>query len=237
MTASEIPARVDGLAHRYGLPALAGHQLRTLLDLLVTDELAPTAVRDPSRVVDDHLADSLVALELDDIHSAAVVADVGSGAGLPGLPLSIALPGTRFFLLESARRKCAFLDRAIESCALPNVAVVCARVEAWSDGRGVCDVVTARALAPLVTVAEYAAPLLKVGGILIDWRGRRDLDGEAVAARAAPGLGLEAGTIHKVQPYPEAEHRHLHLMRKVMDTPARFPRRPGMAAKRPLGAA
>jgi 16S rRNA (guanine527-N7)-methyltransferase len=95
--------------------------------------------------------------------------------------------------------------------------------------------VTARALAPLEVVAEYAAPLLAVGGTLVAWRGRRDADAEALAARAADQLGLEPGEIVQVQPFPGAKNRYLHLMSKVTETPLGFPRRPGMATKRPLG--
>jgi 16S rRNA (guanine527-N7)-methyltransferase len=84
-------------------------------------------------------------------------------------------------------------------------------------------------------VVEYAAPLLEVGGTLVAWRGQRDPDEEHAAARAAAEVGLETGEILRVQPYPTAKNRYLHLMSKVMDTPPGFPRRPGMATKRPLG--
>jgi 16S rRNA (guanine527-N7)-methyltransferase len=114
--------------------------------------------------------------------------------------------------------------------------VVCERAEAWEGGREACDVVTARALAALPVVAEYAAPLLRVGGTLVAWKGRRDAAEAADGAAAAAALGLEVGEVVAVQPYPGARHRHLHLMRKVAPTPARFPRRPGVAAKRPLRA-
>jgi 16S rRNA (guanine527-N7)-methyltransferase len=96
--------------------------------------------------------------------------------------------------------------------------------------------VTARALGPLEVVVEYAAPLLVIGGTLVVWRGRRDPAAEAAAACAAGAVGLEPGPIVPVRPYPTAQSRHLHLMSKVTSTPSGFPRRPGMALKRPLGA-
>jgi 16S rRNA (guanine527-N7)-methyltransferase len=221
------------LGERYGLPAPAMEQLRVLARLLSSDPLAPTSVRDPARVVNDHLADSLVALDV--LSSVRTAADIGSGAGLPGLPLAIALPDARLALVESARRKCDFISRAVALCRLSNATVVNARAEAWPEGMGRFDAVTARALAPLAVVAEYAAPLLRLGGVLVAWRGRRDPSDEAAAAIACAELGLEVGEIRQVHPYDGAEHRYLHLMSKVMDTPSRFPRRPGMAAKRPLG--
>jgi 16S rRNA (guanine527-N7)-methyltransferase len=231
-----LDARFAALAERYELPAEAVGQLRRLHELLVRDPLAPTSVRDPSKVLDDHLADSLVALELQQMRAARVMADLGSGAGVPGLPLAIALPGTRVALVESAARKCSFLERAIERCEAANAHVVHTRLEVWPEGLRAFDLVTARALAPLLVVVEYAAPLLMLGGTLVAWRGRRDPDAEAAAARAAAEVGLEPGEIRAVQPYRAAQSRYLHLMSKVMDTPASIPRRPGMAIKRPLGA-
>jgi 16S rRNA (guanine527-N7)-methyltransferase len=227
---------IAALVERYALSPRAHQQLRSLLRMLIDDPLAPTAVRDPVKVVADHFADSLVALELVEVRSATAIADLGAGAGLPGLPLAIALPQSRVVLVESSSRKCEFIERAVAECRLTNAAVVNARAEEWPDGLTRFDLVTARALAPLDVVVEYAAPLLRIGGSLVAWRGRREADAEAAATRAAGQLGLEPGDVRWVRPYPSAQHRHLHLMSKVMDTPPGFPRRPGMAMKRPLGA-
>ncbi len=231
----DLEASFDALAKRFELPEGAIAQLRTLHRLLVEDPLAPTAVRDPRKVLDDHLADSLVALELDAVRAAGTLADLGSGAGVPGLPLAIARAEVSVALVESAGRKCAFLERAIVACAAANARVVHARAESWPEGLESCDVVTARALGPLEVVVEYAGPLLVVGGVLVVWRGRRDAAAEAAGARAAAELGLEPLEIRPVQPYSSAQSRHLHLMSKVTQTPSGFPRRPGVALKRPLG--
>jgi 16S rRNA (guanine527-N7)-methyltransferase len=83
---------------------------------------------------------------------------------------------------------------------------------------------------------EYAAPLLRDGGVLVAWKGRRDGEEELVAAAAAEIVGMELAEIRPVSPYRGADHRHLHVVRKVRPTPERFPRRAGMARKRPLGA-
>jgi 16S rRNA (guanine527-N7)-methyltransferase len=222
------------LAGRYALPDRAGEQLAALTELLSNDPAAATTVRDPQRVLDDHLADALVALELAQVRAAASFADLGSGAGVPGLPLAIALPDAQVALVESNGRKHAFIERALSVCGVANAEAVHSRVESWAEGRERHDVVTARALAPLPVVAEYAAPLLRIGGALIVWRGRRDEGEEAAAARAAAELGLEPAPPLAVHPYPQARHRHLHVMTKVAPTPARFPRRPGAARKRPL---
>ncbi|MGZ4186879.1 MAG: 16S rRNA (guanine(527)-N(7))-methyltransferase RsmG [Solirubrobacteraceae bacterium] len=204
-----------------------------MLGVLTEDPLAPTTI-DAAHAVDDHLADSLVALELEEVRAATTIADLGSGAGLPGLPLAITLPTATVHLVESSTRKCEFLRRAVRTCDLANAEVVHARIEEW---RASVDLVTARALAPLEVVIEYAAPLLRIGGTLVAWRGHRDPEAEAAAAKAAEILGIDVGEIRPVRPYPEARNRHLHLMSKVMETPSGFPRRPGIAMKRPLGSA
>jgi 16S rRNA (guanine527-N7)-methyltransferase len=234
MTRTDDDARARSLAERYVLGGPAAERLCVLLGLLVGDPHAPTAIRDRRRAVDDHLADSLVALEVPQVRAAERLVDLGAGAGLPGLPLAIALPQTRVTLVESSGRKCEFIERAVAACGIGNAEVVHARAEAWPGGRGSFDVATARALAGLDVVVEYAAPLLVAGGTLVAWRGRRDPAEEAAAARAAAIVGMEPGVVIEVTPYVGARHRHLQLLSKVMETPRRFPRRPGMARKRPL---
>jgi 16S rRNA (guanine527-N7)-methyltransferase len=220
---------------RYGLSGRQQHQLDEVVRLLEVDEHAPTAIREPERVAALHLADSLAALELDLVRSAAQIADLGSGAGFPGVALAIALPAATVSLVESQSRKCRFLETLCVTAALENATVVCARAEAWPDGTSRHDLVVARALAPQPVVLEYAAPLLRAGGSLVDWRGRREPREEEAAARAAEELGLAGSEIHRVEPFEGARDRHLHVFVKVAETPERFPRRPGMARKRPLG--
>lgn len=231
----EVAAAVEGLVRRYGLSVSSAPGLLALVELLAGDAHAPSAVRDRRAAVDVHLADSLVALELDEVGRAGKVADIGSGAGFPGLPLAVALPQMRLTLVEASLRRAAYLQRAVAATGVSNAVVVNGRVEEWSQGLGACDMVVARALAPLPVVVEYAAPLLRVGGTLVAWRGRRDNEAERAGAQAAAEVGLEPSSPRRVAPYRDAEHRYLHVMSKVRDTPARFPRRPGVALKRPLG--
>ena len=161
--------------------------------------------------------------------------DLGSGAGLPGLPLAIALPRVSFALVESVGRKCAFIEHAAAACSVANAEVVNARAESWPPGLRRFEVALVRAVAALEVVLEYAAPLLVVGGWLVAWRGRRDVAAEANAERAAAILGMRATEVRPARPYPQARDRHLHLFLKVRETPDRFPRRTGVATKRPLG--
>lgn len=236
MSAAVARPRIAQLAARFALPAAAPDQLERLLALLAGDPRAPTTLRDPARAVDAHVADALVALDLDVVRSARRIADLGAGAGFPGLVLAAALPGAGVTLVESNRRKCRFLARATGEMGLANVTVVAERAEAWHAGAGAQELVTARALAALSVVVEYAAPLLREGGALVAWKGRRAAAEEADGAAAAAQLGLAPREIRPVEPWAGADHLHLHLYLKVRCTPNRFPRRPGMASKRPLRA-
>jgi 16S rRNA (guanine527-N7)-methyltransferase len=221
---------------RFGLGPEATAAIGRLLELLERDPGAPTTVRARAAAEDVHVADSLSGLEVPAVRAARRIADLGAGAGFPGLVLAAALPEAHVRLVESVGRKCAWLERAIAAMRLQNAEVVNARAEAWPGGLGDNDVVTARALAPLNVLVEYAAPLLAEGGTLVAWKGRRDRDEEADGAAAAAQLGLDAAGALRVQPFPAARDRHLHLYLKVGPTPNGYPRRPGMASKRPLRA-
>jgi 16S rRNA (guanine527-N7)-methyltransferase len=202
---------------------------------VATEPASVTAVRDPAQAVEAHVADSLDGLAAEPLRAPAGVADLGSGAGFPGLVLAVARPAATVALVESVGRKAAFLRAAADALELGNVVVVNARAESWPAGLGAHDAVTARALAPLPVLVEYAAPLLRKGGHLVAWKGRRDEGEEADGAAAAAALGLGAPTVVRAAPRPGADERHLHVFAKIAPTPAGYPRREGMARKRPLG--
>jgi len=230
----DVERRVRQLVGRYALPPRTHTQMAAILETLAADDRAPTSVRDPREVIDVHLADSLAALEIDRVRAARYIADIGAGAGFPGLPLAAALPGSEVRLVESQAKKCQFLRKAIAAVGVDNARVVEGRVEEWREGASVHDVALARALAAPAVVLEYAAPLLAVDGILIDWRGRRSSAEERAALEAAAQLGLELVEVRGVEPYEKARFHHLHVYSKVRATPDRFPRRAGTARKRPL---
>ena len=231
-----VRGRLGELAAQYGLSPAGVGALERLLELVHADPAAPTTVRDPAAAVDAHVADALVALEFDRVREARRIADLGAGAGFPGLVLAAALPDATVALVEATGRKCAFLELAVEAMGLGNVEIVNARAESWPEGIGSRDLVTARAVAPLAVLVEYAAPLLALGGALVAWKGRRDSEEERDAAAAAAATGLDVAEVRPVEPWLGAEHLHLHVYVKVASTPNRFPRRPGMASKRPLRA-
>src|SRR2546423_1845862 len=185
-----------------------------LLAALAEDPEAPTAVLAPADAACAHLADSLVALEVECVRSARRVADLGSGAGFPGLALAVALPRARVALVESIERRCAFLRRAVAAAGLGNADVVHARAESWPEGAEAHDLVSARALAALPVLVEYAAPWLSLGGALVAWKGRRDHAEEAAGERAAGELGLEPVEVRRVAPRPAARGRPLAGVRQ-----------------------
>lgn len=216
-------------------------RLDSLVALVAADATAPSSVRDPAETWRVHIADSLSGLELERLAAASRIADLGAGAGFPGLVLAAALPGAQVDLIESVGRKCEFIGRAIEKTGIANARAVCERAETWAaqpapkGGRGLYDAVTARAVGRLATLAELASPLLAEEGVLVAWKGKRDPEEEAELERAAQRLAMQPHEVRWVGPYSGSRNRHLHLLRKAGPTPEELPRRPGMAKKRPLG--
>lgn len=174
-----------------------------------------TALRDPCRAQEVLLDDALRALPLLERHEGPLI-DVGSGGGSPGIPLAAALPGLEVTLLEAARRKCDFLRR----WAPPNAEVVWGRAEEQPPGRW--GAAAAKALAQPPVAAELCLPLLRTGGVAILWLGERaDLGRLAVASERLGGG-------------PPELHDGLAVLPKIAPTPPGFPRRAGLAKKRPL---
>jgi len=163
--------------------------------------------------------------------------DVGSGAGFPGLPLKILRPALQMTLLESSRKKVSFLEHMVQVLGLSGVELLWARAEeAGQDAhhRERYDVVLARAVADLAVLVEYCLPLCRKGGHLIAQKGA---DVEAELARATPAIHVLGGRVREVKSLHLPglnEPRTLLLIEKMEPTPAKYPRRPGMPAKRPL---
>lgn len=219
-----------------GLDPDGREALRIVLSLLESERASVSSVVD-ERAWKVHVADSLTGLEAAELEAASRIADVGAGAGFPGLPLAVALPQARVDLIESVSRKCDFMRRAIDAAGIPNAKVINLRSEEWADGDGreAYDVVTARAVARLSTLAELASPLLKPNAVLIAWKGKRDEDEESQLERAAAELAMSPVGVLDVGDRAGSRHRHLHVIEKVGPTPAGLPRRAGMAKKRPKG--
>lgn len=233
-----LETRLAELCRRFDLPDEAAVRFGLLLRLVADEPQALTTVRDPEQAVELHIADSLAALDLPAVREATRIADLGSGGGFPGLVLAIALPDAEIALVESVGKKAAFLAEAAERLGLARVAAVPLRAEDWPAGLEWADVVAARALAPLGVLVEYAAPLLREGGSLVAWKARPEEDELRDAAAAATTLAMSEAT---PVPVPGdlvrgAETRTLYVSSRVGNLPPGYPRRPGMARKRPLRA-
>jgi 16S rRNA (guanine527-N7)-methyltransferase len=233
---SGAEARLAELADEYDLDPGARERLAALLAALAADLATSTPIRHPGEAVDVHVADSLSGLHVPALRTARDIADLGAGAGFPGLVLAAVRPDAQVTLVESARRKAAAIERLAATAGIPNAAAVAARAEAWPAGLEAHDAVTARALAALPVLVEYAAPLLRPDGVLVAWKGDPEATEIADGEAAAAALGLRPEPPVPVQPFPDSRRRHLYLYSKVKPTPQGFPRRPGMAVKRPLRA-
>jgi 16S rRNA (guanine527-N7)-methyltransferase len=229
-----VAARLAALGTEHGLDEPAVVALGVLLDVLAADEHAATTVRDPTEAVDRHVADGLSGLTAPEIREARTLVDVGTGIGVPGLVLAAARPELQVVAMDTVRRKVEWVAATAERMGLQNVRTVHGRAEAWSAGRHRFDVVTARAVAPLGVLLEYAAPLLRPGGALVAWKGQLDDDESRTGRGAAKQLGMGEPRSQRVTPWPEARERRLVVSVKERPTPKGFPRKPGEARRRPL---
>ncbi|HID86934.1 MAG TPA: 16S rRNA (guanine(527)-N(7))-methyltransferase RsmG [Anaerolineae bacterium] len=196
-----------------------------------------TAITDYEEVQIKHFLDSLTCLLALPSEESLSVVDVGTGAGFPGLPLKIVRPGWRVTLLESVGKKVAFLRHLVERLELEGVEVVKGRAEEVGHDpahRAHYDVALARAVAELPVLVEYALPLCRVGGLFVAQKGAR-IEEEVEGARGA--MEILGGRLKGVRALrlPTLDGpRHLVIMEKIAPTPERYPRRPGIPAKRPL---
>lgn len=209
--------------------------LRRYLDLMLEKNrsLNLTAVRDPDTAWTRHILDSLTLAPF--VEGSRKLLDLGSGGGLPGIPLAIVRPDLEVTLLEATGKKARFLEEAIAELGLPNLCVVNARAEDTGrdpDYRGRFDVVTARALASLSSLVEMALPFLERRGRLLAMKGAR-LPEELPAAKTACRLvGGKIIDVHELDPEAGA---CIVEIRKNSATPKKYPRHNGLPAKKPLG--
>ena len=217
-----------------------GH-LQEYATLLALYDLANViGTRDVGRILIDHVLDSLSCFLHEPLFRARRLADVGSGGGLPGIPIKIVRPDLATTLVESTGKKARFLRHAVDGLSLKGVEVANTRVEDLGRTlahRGAYDVVTCRAVARLSVVAEYCVPLLETGGYAIAMKGWLEPDELAEGDSALHALGAKVTEVTRVPLLPEVgeKERNLVILEKIRETPARYPRRPGIVAKRPLG--
>jgi 16S rRNA (guanine527-N7)-methyltransferase len=237
-------AALERVAATHGLDEAQTEALSDYVRLLLGWRRANvTGLTDPVAVVDTLIGDSLALLKVPQLREREEGAwlDLGAGAGIPGIPLAVALPAVRITLLDSVAKKCAFLEEAVAASGLSERALVmCARSERYaaasSPGREAHCVVLARAVADLSVLVELAAPLLADDGVLLASKTRRALEKECAAAVAAGercGLTPEPSVLLAASPLDDAV---CAVFRKTAPADDWLPRREGVAAKRPLNA-
>jgi 16S rRNA (guanine527-N7)-methyltransferase len=211
----------------------------TALLLRANQRVNLTRITEPYDVARLHLLDAVDPVTLLDTSGAQSAVDLGSGGGIPGIPLAIARPDVRWLLLDSVKKKAAVLEEFVQALGLTNVSVLAERAETMGQlplHREQYDFVTARACAPLPVLAELAMPLLAIEGMLVAWKGPLTETDEEVqrGRRALDKLGGELDTVRRAVPAVLDGHT-IVIASKRRPTPPRYPRRPGEPARRPLG--
>lgn len=192
-----------------------------------------TAITDDEEIAVKHFADSLCLIKYGDMAEGASLIDIGSGAGFPGLALKIFRPDLHVILMDSLGKRCHFLEDAAKILELFELTVICCRAEEAGrdkNHRGKYDYATARAVAPLPVLLEYAMPLLKTGGVFLPLKGKTE---EANPARALSLLGSEIVAEYHFNLMGQGE-RTIYQIKKKMETAETYPRRVGKPAKSPL---
>jgi 16S rRNA (guanine527-N7)-methyltransferase len=225
----------------FELPPPLLEQLACYLDLLLdaNQRVNLTAVRDPDTAWRRLILDSLTPLPaLDDLPEDAALIDIGSGGGMPGIPLAIARPDLRVALLEATGKKAQALQAFTDALHLANVAVLHDRAETLghnSAHRARYDAAVCRAIGPLNELLEYGLPLVKVGGLVLAMKGPKAQAELEDAGDALTLLG--GGQVQVFDAYPEGFDLHTVIVAvtKAAPTPKAYPRSPGTPRHAPLG--
>jgi 16S rRNA (guanine527-N7)-methyltransferase len=232
-------ASLPGLATTVDASILDRLELYVALLLEANERVNLTRVTDAAGIARSHLLDALVVLPILDDLAPEVAVDLGSGGGVPGIPVAIARPAVRWLLVDSVTKKARELAGFVERLGLNHVEVAAERAEILGRDqrwRGLADVVTARACAPLPALVELAMPLMRVGGTLLAWKGPLNAEDDELR-RGRTALGEVGGGPFRLAPTgaPQLGGHQLVIASKVRATPDRYPRRVGEPQRRPLG--
>ncbi len=193
-----------------------------------------TAITEPKEIILKHFIDSLTIQKY--IQEGQKVIDVGTGAGFPGIPLSILKQQTEITLLDSLNKRINFLNEIVSSLQIKNIRTVHARVEEFANNkkeRESYDIATSRAVAPLSVLLEYLLPLVKVGGFCICMKGS-NIEEIKEAEKALEILGGEIEKIENIN-LPDSDiQRNIIIVKKSKQTPSKYPRKPGTPSKEPI---
>lgn len=221
----------------------AAEKLLAYMDriLEINEHINLTAVRDRDEAVQKHLVDSLVCVDLPEYMEAKSVLDMGTGGGFPGVPLAIVSEGKDFTLVDSLLKRLKIIDGLAEELEISNVKTVHARAEdigQSAEARENYDVVVSRAVASLDVLAEWCLPLVKVGGYMIAYKGENVSRETSEAGKAIELLGGKIERIDRIdegQAASEEISGHaLVVIKKIKNTPKKYPRKAGEARKAPI---
>ena len=212
-------------------------QYYNYMNLLIewNEKINLTAITEPKEIILKHFIDSLTINKY--IEDNSKVIDVGTGAGFPGIPLSINNQNVEITLLDSLNKRIIFLDEVIKDLELKNIDTIHSRVEDFGKNkkeREKYDIAVSRAVAPLNVLLEYLLPLVKVGGTCICMKGPNVSHETEEAKYAIEVLG---GNIEKVEKIilPESDNeRNIIIVKKVKETPIKYPRKAGLPSKEPI---
>ena len=207
------------------------------MNLLIewNEKMNLTAIIEPNEIILKHFIDSITILK--DIKDGSTVVDVGTGAGFPGIPLSIMNPTLKITLVDSLNKRLIFLQEVINELDLKNVELVHARAEEFGRNkkyREKFDVATSRAVANLATLSEYLLPLVKINGKAISMKAGNASQEIEDAKKAIKTLG---GNINNIEEFklPQSDiGRTIIIIDKISGTPGKYPRKPGTPAKEPI---
>lgn len=197
-----------------------------------------TAVRDRDEALQKHIADSLSCVFMEEYEAAENVIDIGTGAGFPGVPLAIVSPDKKFTLVDSLNKRLRIIDELTGELGIKNVTTVHGRAEdvgKSKEHREQYDICVSRAVASLDVLCEWCLPLVKKGGYFVAYKGENVSRETEDAANAIKLLGGKIAEIRKVQTEEESISGHVLVMiKKVKNTPSKYPRQAGQARKNPL---
>lgn len=207
------------------------------MELLIewNEKMNLTAITEPEEIILKHFIDSITILK--DIEDNSRVVDVGTGAGFPGIPLSIMNPTLKITLVDSLNKRLIFLQEVVNKLQLKNVEIIHSRAEEFGQNkkyRESFDVATSRAVANLSTLSEYLVPLVKIGGKVI---GMKAADAQEEINDAKKAIEVLGGTIEKIAEFnlPQSDiGRTVITIRKQKQTPNKYPRKPGTPSKEPI---
>ena len=207
------------------------------MNLLIewNEKMNLTAITDPDEIILKHFIDSITILK--ELEDGSKLVDVGTGAGFPGIPLSIMNPTLKITLVDSLNKRLIFLQEVVNRLKLENIEIVHARAEEFGQNkkyREQFDISTSRAVANLSTLSEYLIPLVKVGGKVISMKASDAIQELNEAQKAIEVLG---GTVEKVDEFnlPQSDiGRTVIIIRKIKITPNKYPRKPGTPSKEPI---